>query len=63
MIFTGLLWTAPEHLRSLDPNNEGSVKGDIYSLGIILHEITSRGPPYGVNDSAQGKADILVVII
>nr|XP_027201054.1 atrial natriuretic peptide receptor 1-like isoform X2 [Dermatophagoides pteronyssinus] len=41
-----LFWTAPEHLRSPDPYNIGSQKGDIYSFGIILQEVITRCEPF-----------------
>ncbi|XP_017461476.1 PREDICTED: atrial natriuretic peptide receptor 1-like, partial [Rhagoletis zephyria] len=41
-----LLWTSPEILRSKDPLNTGSKKGDIYSFAIILQEIITRCPPF-----------------
>ena len=40
----GLLWTAPEFLRSTD--EKGSQKGDVYSFAIILQEIILRTGPY-----------------
>ncbi|XP_077367856.1 guanylyl cyclase C [Festucalex cinctus] len=36
------VWTAPEHLR----RNGVSQKGDVYSYGIIAHEIILRQPPF-----------------
>ncbi|KAM9391742.1 guanylyl cyclase C [Pholidichthys leucotaenia] len=36
------LWTAPEHLRK----DGVSQKGDVYSYGIIAHEIVMRRPPF-----------------
>uniref|UniRef100_A0A8C6LM91 Guanylate cyclase n=1 Tax=Nothobranchius furzeri TaxID=105023 RepID=A0A8C6LM91_NOTFU len=36
------LWTAPEHLRK----NDVSQKGDVYSYGIIAHEIILRQTPF-----------------
>uniref|UniRef100_A0A3B5RBD2 Guanylate cyclase n=1 Tax=Xiphophorus maculatus TaxID=8083 RepID=A0A3B5RBD2_XIPMA len=36
------LWTAPEHLRKVDV----SQKGDVYSYGIIAHEIVLRQTPF-----------------
>ncbi|OTF80151.1 Guanylate cyclase-like protein, partial [Euroglyphus maynei] len=41
-----LFWTAPEHLRSPEPYNCGSQKGDIYSFGIILQEVITRCEPF-----------------
>lgn len=41
----GMLWYAPEHLRT-DMPLKGSQKGDVYSFAIILEEIIVRGGPY-----------------
>lgn len=41
-----LFWTAPEHLRSHDPTQSGSKKGDVYSFAIILQEIMTRSGPF-----------------
>ncbi|XP_030020680.1 atrial natriuretic peptide receptor 1 isoform X3 [Manduca sexta] len=40
--WTRLLWTSPELLRMTDPPPEGTQKGDVYSFGIIMHEIVNR---------------------
>ncbi|KAJ2954872.1 hypothetical protein O0L34_g3193 [Tuta absoluta] len=40
--WTRMLWTAPELLRMPDPPPEGTQKGDVYSFGIIMHEIVNR---------------------
>ncbi|XP_070573591.1 atrial natriuretic peptide receptor 1-like [Ptychodera flava] len=44
--FLRKLWTAPEILRMNFPPACGTQKGDIYSFGIILFEITERSRPY-----------------
>lgn len=41
-----LFWTAPEHLRSHDPTQSGSKKGDVYSFSIILQEVVTRSGPF-----------------
>ncbi|KAK3555354.1 hypothetical protein QTP86_014943 [Hemibagrus guttatus] len=41
-----LLWTAPEHLRTLNPGQSGSYEGDVYSFSIIVQEVVLRGPPF-----------------
>ncbi|KAM6159424.1 guanylate cyclase D-like [Rhynchocyon petersi] len=41
-----LLWTAPELLRAPGGPRRGTVKGDTFSVGIILQEVLTRGPPY-----------------
>lgn len=41
-----LLWTAPELLRGSGGPGKASFKGDIFSLGIILQEVLTQGPPY-----------------
>ncbi|XP_063832442.1 atrial natriuretic peptide receptor 1-like isoform X3 [Ostrinia nubilalis] len=40
--WTRLLWTSPELLRLPEPPPEGTQKGDVYSFGIIMHEIVNR---------------------
>ncbi|KAK2571567.1 Resact receptor [Acropora cervicornis] len=41
-----LLWTAPEILRQRNNQYNGSPKGDVYSFGIIVHELETRGLPF-----------------
>ncbi|CAH0596451.1 unnamed protein product [Chrysodeixis includens] len=40
--WTRLLWTSPELLRTSEPPLEGTQKGDVYSFGIVMHEIVNR---------------------
>ncbi|XP_012861642.1 guanylate cyclase D-like [Echinops telfairi] len=42
-----LLWTAPELLRAPEGLRRGTLKGDTFSLAIIMQEVLTRGPPYG----------------
>ncbi|XP_055479239.1 guanylate cyclase D [Psammomys obesus] len=41
-----LLWTAPELLRGPGVPGKATFKGDVFSLGIVLQEVLTRGPPY-----------------
>ncbi|XP_006865081.1 PREDICTED: olfactory guanylyl cyclase GC-D-like [Chrysochloris asiatica] len=41
-----LLWTAPELLRVPGGARQGTLKGDTFSIGIILQEVLTRGAPY-----------------
>ena len=43
-----MFWTAPELLE----NDNGTQKGDIYSLGIIINEIVTREFPYEYVDKS-----------
>ena len=42
IFYLGLLWTAPELLTSTVCPRNGTKAGDVYSFGIILHEIFYR---------------------
>ncbi|XP_026674048.1 atrial natriuretic peptide receptor 1-like isoform X2 [Ceratina calcarata] len=54
------LWTAPELLRMKERPPEGTQKGDVYSFGIIVHEIVVRqGPFYLGENSILSPREIL----
>nr|XP_015093829.1 olfactory guanylyl cyclase GC-D-like [Vicugna pacos] len=46
-VIAELLWMAPELLRGAGAPGRGTLKGDIFSIGVILQEVLTRGPPYG----------------
>jgi serine/threonine protein kinase len=54
------LWTAPELLRDPNPPAAGTVKGDVYSYGIILQEIELRNGPFYLRDRELGPAGRIV---
>uniref|UniRef100_A0A8C3VIF4 guanylate cyclase n=1 Tax=Catagonus wagneri TaxID=51154 RepID=A0A8C3VIF4_9CETA len=52
-----LLWTAPELLRGPGPPGRGTLRGDSFSLGVIMQEVLTQGPPYSSSGlSAEGTA-------
>lgn len=55
MPYLDYVWMAPEHLRETTP--APSVKGDVYSFGIILYEILFRCAPFeNITLSPEGIA-------
>ena len=48
LLWTALLWTAPEHLR-ITAGNGRSQLGDVYSYAIILQEIALREKPFSTS--------------
>lgn len=54
-VIAELLWTAPELLRGPGPPGQSTLKGDSFSIGIILQEVLTRGPPYGSSGLSAGE--------
>lgn len=51
--YNNLLWTAPEHIDNIKCPH--SKEGDVYSYGIILQEIITRGTPYAMFEHLTAK--------
>ena len=59
LVTAELLWTAPELLRGPGAPGRGTLKADIFSIGIILQEVLTRGPPYCSSGlSAEGTVPL-----
>ncbi|XP_060806014.1 atrial natriuretic peptide receptor 1 isoform X2 [Amyelois transitella] len=62
--WTRLMWTSPELLRMADPPPEGSQKGDVYSFGIIMHEIVNRQGVFWLGPGVEmAPKDIIETVI
>ena len=55
LLVTELMWTAPEHLEEFAARRSQS--GDVFSYGIILHEILVRNLPYATFESVNPKGE------
>ncbi|XP_067635806.1 atrial natriuretic peptide receptor 1 [Eurosta solidaginis] len=60
-----MLWTAPELLK-LENNRPpgGTQKGDVYSFGIMVHEISTRQGPFylGTTESEKSPKEIIQLV-
>ncbi|VDO97489.1 unnamed protein product [Soboliphyme baturini] len=57
------LWTAPELLREDSPPGTGTQKGDVYSFGIILHEMFFRRGVFFVDDDSISPKEIVELVM
>nr|KAF7400213.1 hypothetical protein H0235_015950 [Vespula pensylvanica] len=57
------LWTAPELLRMERRPPEGTQKGDVYSFGIIVHEIVIRKGPFYLGENYDPTPNVIVIVI
>ena len=53
------LWSAPEVLSNRSMLASGNQKGDIYSFGIIVHEVAERNGTWGMNSNLLEPKDII----
>ncbi|XP_043934919.1 atrial natriuretic peptide receptor 2 [Protopterus annectens] len=58
-LYAKKLWTAPELLRLSRPPPQGTQKGDVYSLGIILQEIALRNGPFYIEGMDLSPKEIV----
>lgn len=62
--WTRMLWTSPELLRMSEPPPEGTQKGDVYSFGIIMHEIVNRQGVFWLGPGIEmSPKDIIETVI
>ena len=57
-----LLYMAPEHLRALQGDGEIGIRCDIYSLGIVLHELLSNEAPFRI-PKAHGHQKLIAGLV
>ncbi|XP_055387784.1 atrial natriuretic peptide receptor 1 [Condylostylus longicornis] len=57
-----LLWTAPELLRMQNTPREGTQKGDVYSFGIIVHEIVTRQGTFYLGSNDKSPKEIIELV-
>lgn len=60
-VIAELLWTAPELVQGPGIPGRGTLRGDVFSISIILQEVLTRGSPYcSLGLSAEGTALFLL---
>ncbi|VDO60719.1 unnamed protein product [Haemonchus placei] len=58
----GLLWLAPEHLRSPETSVKKSKEGDIYSFAIIASEVVTRKAAWNLNERKERIDELLYML-
>uniref|UniRef100_W6NCA6 guanylate cyclase n=1 Tax=Haemonchus contortus TaxID=6289 RepID=W6NCA6_HAECO len=62
MCSRGLLWLAPEHLRSPESSVKKSKEGDIYSFAIVASEVVTRKAAWNLTERKERIDELLYML-